>query len=66
MRKIRHRLNEIIANHTGRDIEDIATDTERDKFMSPEEAKEYGIIDEILVPETKEKKEKKDTKEKEE
>ena len=50
--KIRLRLNEIIANHTGRDVEQIERDTDRNYFMSAQEAKDYGIIDEIVVPKT--------------
>ncbi|HOO55386.1 MAG TPA: ATP-dependent Clp endopeptidase proteolytic subunit ClpP [bacterium] len=46
--KMRNGLNEIIAHHTGQPVEKIQNDTERDYFMSAEEAKEYGIIDEIL------------------
>ncbi|MFT4580292.1 MAG: ATP-dependent Clp protease protease subunit [Gammaproteobacteria bacterium] len=45
---IRDRLNEILAKHTGRAIEDVAKDTERDNFMSATDAKEYGLIDEVL------------------
>jgi len=45
---IRHKLDEIIAKHTGKDIERVKTDTERDYFMSSEEAKEYGIIDRVI------------------
>ncbi|MBM6551931.1 ATP-dependent Clp endopeptidase proteolytic subunit ClpP [Marinomonas ostreistagni] len=45
---IKHRLNEIIAHHTGQDIEKVAHDTDRDNFMSPQAAKEYGLIDDIL------------------
>ena len=41
--------NEILAFHTGQPIEKIREDTERDFYMSPEEAKEYGIIDQIIV-----------------
>ncbi|MBU1936454.1 ATP-dependent Clp endopeptidase proteolytic subunit ClpP [bacterium] len=48
--KIRSKLNEIIAHHTGRDVEQIEKDTDRNYFMSAEEAKDYGIIDEIIVP----------------
>ncbi len=51
--KIRQRLNEIISSHTGQAVEKIAADTERDYFMSPEEAKEYGLIDQILQPGTR-------------
>lgn len=46
--KIRQRLNEIMAKHTGRPIEEIARDTERDRFMSAEESKEYGLVDKVL------------------
>ncbi len=45
----RERLNEIFAKHTGQDIEKIAEDVDRDRFMSPDEAKEYGIIDHIVT-----------------
>lgn len=46
---VRERMNAILAEHTGQSIEKINTDTERDNFMSAEEALEYGIIDEIFV-----------------
>lgn len=46
--KIRSQLNELLAFHTGQSVETIATDTERDNFMSPSEAKEYGLIDELI------------------
>jgi len=46
--KIRSLLNELLAIHTGQPIKRIEQDTERDFYMSPEEAKEYGIIDEII------------------
>ena len=42
-------LSEILARHTGKDVEAIKQDTDRDFFMSGEEAKEYGIIDEVIV-----------------
>ncbi|BDX02463.1 MAG: ATP-dependent Clp endopeptidase proteolytic subunit ClpP [Marinomonas sp.] len=45
---IKHKLNEIISFHTGKPIEQVAQDTDRDNFMNPETAKEYGLIDEIL------------------
>ena len=47
--KIRERLNEILAKHSGQALDKIAQDTERDYFMSGEEAKEYGLIDEVIV-----------------
>jgi ATP-dependent Clp protease protease subunit len=46
--KMRDELNEILAKHTGQDIEKIRKDTERDYFMSSKEAKEYGIIDKVI------------------
>ncbi|MDE3117641.1 MAG: ATP-dependent Clp endopeptidase proteolytic subunit ClpP [Nitrospirota bacterium] len=46
--KIRERLNDILAKHTGQPLEKIANDTERDYFMSGEEAKQYGLIDEVI------------------
>jgi ATP-dependent Clp protease, protease subunit len=46
--RMRERLNEIMAKHTGQPIEKIRTDTERDYFMSGEEAKTYGLIDEVI------------------
>jgi ATP-dependent Clp protease protease subunit len=46
--RVRHRLDEIMAEHTGKPIEEINRDSERDFFMSAEEAKAYGIIDEII------------------
>lgn len=47
--KMRERLNEILAKHTGQPLEKIAQDTERDYFMSGQEAKAYGLIDEVIV-----------------
>jgi ATP-dependent Clp protease protease subunit len=45
---IRRRLDEIIAKHTGQDIERVKKDTERDYFMSAEEAVEYNIVDRVI------------------
>ena len=45
---LRRRLDEIIAEHSGQSIEKVKTDTERDYFMSSEEATEYGIIDRVI------------------
>jgi ATP-dependent Clp protease protease subunit len=55
--KIREKLNKILADHTGQPLDRIVTDVERDYFMSAEEAKQYGLIDDILTkrPETKKK-----------
>ena len=47
--KIREKLNQILSQHTGQPFEKIAQDTERDYFMSGVEAKEYGLIDEVIV-----------------
>ncbi|WP_407809948.1 ATP-dependent Clp protease proteolytic subunit [Spirulina subsalsa] len=46
--RIKRQLNEIMAGHTGQPIEKIEKDTDRDFFMSPEEAKEYGLIDKVI------------------
>ncbi len=45
---IRERLNRILAHHTGQPIETIANDTDRDKFLSAEDAKAYGLIDAVM------------------
>jgi ATP-dependent Clp protease protease subunit len=45
---VRRRLDEIIAKHAGKELEQVRNDTERDYFMSSEEAKEYGIIDRVI------------------
>ncbi len=47
--RLRDRLNEILASHTGRPLDAIAKDTDRDFFMAPEEAKQYGLVDEVVV-----------------
>ena len=47
--RLKERLNEILARHSGRKIEDVVKDTDRDHFMSAEEAKEWGLIDEVLA-----------------
>jgi ATP-dependent Clp protease protease subunit len=54
--RVKDKLNHILSQHTGRPFKQVVKDTERDYFMTPEEAKEYGIIDEIIVkrPEKKE------------
>ncbi|BAL80849.1 ATP-dependent Clp endopeptidase proteolytic subunit ClpP [Caldisericum exile] len=46
--RIKRMINEILSKHTGQPVEKIQRDTERDYFMSPEEAKEYGLIDQII------------------
>ncbi len=47
--RMRETMNTLMARHTGQPVEKIARDTERDYFMSAEEAKEYGIIDKVFV-----------------
>ncbi len=54
--KTRDRMNELLAKHTGHPIDKVKHDTERDFFMSAGEAKEYGVIDEILIKKKEEKK----------
>ena len=51
--KLRDRINEILAHHTGQALEKIRKDTDRDYFMSAQESKDYGLIDEVILPETK-------------
>lgn len=51
--KLRDKINEILARHTGQPLEKIQKDTDRDYFMSATEAKEYGIIDEVIVAKEK-------------
>jgi ATP-dependent Clp protease, protease subunit len=45
---MRERLNRVMSNHTGQSIDVIAKDTDRDNFMSAEQAKDYGLIDQVL------------------
>ena len=47
--KTRHKLNQILAENTGQSLETIEVDTERDNFMSAQEAKEYGLVDEVIT-----------------
>ncbi|MBR5740005.1 MAG: ATP-dependent Clp endopeptidase proteolytic subunit ClpP [Firmicutes bacterium] len=47
--KVREKLNSIIAANTGRPLEEVARDTDRDNFMTAEEAVEYGLIDEVIT-----------------
>jgi ATP-dependent Clp protease protease subunit len=46
---IKQRLNELLASHTGQPFDKIAADTERDFYMSSEDAKEYGLIDQVIT-----------------
>ena len=47
--RVREELNNILARHTGRSLEQIQEDTERDNFMNGTEAKDYGLIDEVII-----------------
>ena len=51
--KARERLNQILSMHTGQSLEKIQHDTERDRFMTSEEAREYGLIDAVLTERSK-------------
>lgn len=53
--KLRDRINEILAQHTGQSLEKIQKDTDRDYFMSADESKDYGLVDEVILPENKKK-----------
>ena len=46
--RIRQEMNEVLAKHTGQSVEKIAADTERDHYLTSKEAKEYGLIDEVV------------------
>ncbi len=58
--KLKRRLNEILAKHTGQDIKQVEKDTDRDNYMTAEEAVKYGLVDEIIQPGEKKPPEKKD------
>ncbi|KAF0661432.1 Clp protease proteolytic subunit ClpP [Salmonella enterica subsp. enterica serovar Worthington str. BCH-3194] len=47
--KVKGRMNELMAHHTGQSLEQIERDTERDRFLSAPEAVEYGLVDSILT-----------------
>ncbi len=51
--KMKRRLYEILAEHTGQDVDKIEADADRDYWMGAEEAKEYGLIDNVLMPQKK-------------
>jgi len=53
--KMRDRINEILARHTGKPLDKLQKDTDRDYFMSAQEAKDYGLVDEVILPETRKK-----------
>lgn len=60
--KAKAMINEILSKHTGQPVEKIAQETERDRYMTAEEAKKYGLIDEVLHEKEKEEKEEKEKK----
>jgi len=51
--KMRDRINEILAKHTGQSLEKVQKDTDRDYFMSAKEAQEYGLVDEVVITQKK-------------
>jgi ATP-dependent Clp protease protease subunit len=55
----RQKLYELISLHSGKPADQVAKDADRDKFFSPEEAKEYGLIDEIITSDAKSRERKK-------
>ncbi len=63
--KIKEKLNKILAEHTGQSLEKVEKDTDRDFYLSAQEAKDYGIIDQVIDKESKENKENKKNKENE-
>ena len=60
--KAKKMINQLLAKHSGQPFEKIAAETERDRYMTAEEAKQYGLIDEVLHEEQKDKKKEKDKK----
>ena len=53
--KMRSKINEILSKHSGQPLEKVKKDTDRDYFMSSEEAKAYGLVDEVIMPQEKKK-----------
>jgi len=51
--KMRDKINEILARHTGQQLERVQKDTDRDYFMSAQESKDYGLIDEVIAEKKK-------------
>ena len=51
--RLREKINEILSRHTGQSLEKIQRDSDRDYFMSAEEAKDYGVVDEVIVSKPK-------------
>lgn len=53
--KLRDRINEILAQHTSQPLDKIQRDTDRDYFMSSQESRDYGLVDEVILPENRKK-----------
>jgi ATP-dependent Clp protease protease subunit len=53
MLRVKQQVNQVLAKHTGQTLKKIEADTDRDYFMSPAEAKAYGLIDEVITPKSK-------------
>ena len=51
--RLKERLNEILAHHSGKKIDDVVKDTDRDHFMSAEEALDWGLVDKVVSQEAK-------------
>ncbi len=49
IKRIKQRINELLAKHTGQPLKRVEKDTDRDFFMSAQEASDYGIVDEVVV-----------------
>jgi len=47
--RLKDRLNEILAHHTGKTVDEIGKDTDRDRFLSADEARDYGLVDQVVV-----------------
>jgi ATP-dependent Clp protease protease subunit len=54
LKRVEDLLHEMLAQHTGQPVEQIAIDFDRDRFMTAEEAVEYGLVDQVLQPSEKE------------
>ncbi len=57
--RLRRRLNDILAKHTGQPLDRIERDTDRDYFMDAEQARAYGVVDEVIMPRQTQAEEKK-------
>ena len=50
IQKIKNRLNGILSQRTGQPLEKVQSDTERDNYMTAQEARDYGLVDEVIAP----------------